>query len=283
MKRSTSSSLCTNANCVSANNVVNDLDVSRHNGEHLAAGDSLAQSSPRRSIFPNASSRAAISAGRALLDRPAASSTRKTASAKSNNHNTPFTASAATTPLPRLHTEPARLKSCLSSSNVLSSPSMSMKGSTTSLSAQQNEAFPLPPQRPTPIKRNVSFSHLQVREYDITLGDNPSVSSGLPISLDWSYNPKERVASIEAFEAVRIRRNSSDLVLSDRQRDGLLNDRTDITFTDVNMVLQDVAAARLERKMSRNELIEERQRERNAISMGRREMRSRRMSELRSN
>ena len=109
------------------------------------------------------------------------------------------------------------------------------------------------------------------------------MSSGLPISLDWSYNPKERVASIEAFEAVRIRRNSSDLVLSDRQRDGLLNDRTDITFTDVNMVLQDVAAARLERKMSRNELIEERQRERNAISMGRREMRSRRMSELRSN
>ena len=137
--------------------------------------------------------------------------------------------------------------------------------------------------QPQPIKRNASFSHLQVRECDITLGDNPSVSSGLPTSLDWSCDPNERVASIEAFESVRIRRNSSDLILSDRQRDGLLTSRADITFTDVNMVLQDVAAARLERKMSRNELLEERQRERSAISMGRREMRSRRMSGLRSN
>ena len=261
MKRSTSSLYATN----------DDLDRSLHGGYSL--------SSPRRSIFPNASSKAAISAGRALLDRPAASSTCKTAPAK-NNHATPFTASAATTPLPRLHTEPANLKSCLSSSNVLTPPGVSMKNSNPSLLGgnQQNEVF-----EPQPIKRNVSFSHLQVREYDITLGDNPSVSSGLPISLDWSYDPNERIAPIEAFEAVRIRRNSSDLILSDRQRDGLLNSRADITYSDVSMVLQDVAAARLERKMSRNELIEERQRERSSIAMGRREMRSRRMSALRSN
>ena len=263
MKRSTSSLYATN----------DGLDRSLHGGYSL--------SSPRRSIFPNASSRAAISAGRALLNRPAASSTTcQTAPGAKNNHaTTPFTASAAATPLPRLHTEPANLKSCLSSSNVLTPPGVSMKGSTQSLTGtQQNEMF-----NPQPIKRNVSFSHLQVREYDITLGDNPSVSSGLPISLDWNYNPHERVASIEAFESVRIRRNSSELVLSDRQRDGLLNSRADISFTDVNMVLQDVAAARLERKMSRNELLEERQRERSAIAMGRREMRSRRMNALRSN
>jgi hypothetical protein len=218
-----------------------DLDRSRHGGN----------SSPRRSLFPNVNSRAAISAGRALLDRPA--------------RNTPFTASAANTALPCLSTEPA-LKSCLSSSNVLTAPGTDHRPS-------QNEEFK------SFGKRNVSFSHLQVREYDITLGDNPSVSSGLPVSLDWSYDPNERVAPVDAFEAVRVRRNSSELILTDRQRDDLLM-RPDITQQDVTAVLQDVAAARLERKMSRNELLEERQRERAKLVSGRSALRARRMSTL---
>lgn len=264
MNRSTS--LYMNANAAAYD--ANELDITRR-GKVLNNGID----SPRRSIFPNANSRAAISAGRALLDRPASTTTTAAPTGR-NNYNTPFTASAAKTPLPRLSTEPT-LKSCLSSSNVLLPLSVSMKDSTPSLaSTQQNEVF-----KPQPMKRRVSFSHLQVREYDITLGDNPSVSSGLPISLDWSYDPNERIAPIEAFEAVRVRRNSSELVLSDRQRDGLLHSRTDITYGEVSMVLQEVAAARLERKMSRNELLEERQRERSAIGMGRREMRSRRMND----
>jgi hypothetical protein len=58
-------------------------------------------------------------------------------------------------------------------------------------SSKQNEEI-----KP-PMKRNVSFSHLQVREYEVTLGDNPSVSSGAPVSLGWRYNPNEMIAKFD--------------------------------------------------------------------------------------
>ena len=138
------------------------------------------------------------------------------------------------------------------------------------------------------MKRNVSFSHLQVREYAITLGDNPSVSSGPPVTLDWSYDPQEKTAPVDAFEAVRIRRPSSHLVLSDRQRSRMLvSMRPDIGYSEMSTVLQDVAAVRLERTVSRNEFLEERRaaalaKESTRIGAGRAAMRARRMAGIRS-
>ena len=233
-------------------------------------GASLSRTSPRRSLSPSSNSRAAVSAGRALLNRPSA----QTSSAQANS-SSPFTASAAASPLRRLSTEPAQLKSCLSSSNVLSTKT----DPSSSSQANCNEEFKL--------KRNVSFSHLQVREYAITLGDNPSVSSGPPVTLDWSYDPQEKTAPVDAFEAVRIRRPSSHLVLSDRQRAQLLLAmRPDLCPNEMSEVLQDVAAARLERKMSRNEFLEERKAaalaEGSRIGAGRAAMRARRMAGIRS-
>ncbi|KAL7502467.1 hypothetical protein ACHAXN_000425 [Cyclotella atomus] len=52
------------------------------------------------------------------------------------------------------------------------------------------------------MRRNVSFSAVNVREYDRTVGDNPSCRSGPPLSLDWSYS-KASVKSIDDFELQR--------------------------------------------------------------------------------
>jgi len=52
----------------------------------------------------------------------------------------------------------------------------------------------------TNLKKNVQFSTIHVREYDICLGDNPSVARGAPISLDWTYKGREHCYSIEDYE-----------------------------------------------------------------------------------
>lgn len=40
----------------------------------------------------------------------------------------------------------------------------------------------------TKIKRNISFSSVEIRDYDRAVGDNPCVTSGVPLSLDWNYS-----------------------------------------------------------------------------------------------
>lgn len=50
--------------------------------------------------------------------------------------------------------------------------------------------------------RNVSFSEIHIREYDVCVGDNPSCSIGPPISLDWTYR-NTTVISVDDHEANR--------------------------------------------------------------------------------
>jgi len=57
---------------------------------------------------------------------------------------------------------------------------------------------------PSTMKRsvsNVSFQSVNVREYDRTLGDNPSCMSGPPISLDWSYSQTHTDVCIDEYES----------------------------------------------------------------------------------
>ena len=70
---------------------------------------------------------------------------------------------------------------------------------------------------------NVRFSSVAVRDYSLTIGDNPSVSRGIPISLGWEYD-KEHSHDINKFEDDRCgeRRQSGDLKLPSLQRVQLL-------------------------------------------------------------
>jgi hypothetical protein len=55
----------------------------------------------------------------------------------------------------------------------------------------------------SPKSRKVRFQTVQIREYGITLGDNPSCSSGPPVQLDWSYNEITQEMTVEKYEKVR--------------------------------------------------------------------------------
>lgn len=69
---------------------------------------------------------------------------------------------------------------------------------------------------------SVSFSTIQIRSYDLTIGDSPSVSSGIPLSLDWHFVEFEEIP-VQDYEEDRARRRSGNsLKLSAVQRSRIL-------------------------------------------------------------
>lgn len=42
-------------------------------------------------------------------------------------------------------------------------------------------------------RKSVRFDRVNIREYDVTVGDNPSCSSGVPITLSWKYKVHEGI------------------------------------------------------------------------------------------
>ena len=66
--------------------------------------------------------------------------------------------------------------------------------------------------------KHVSFSTVSVRIYDITIGDSPSVTTGVPLSLDWAFIEEES-RSLEDHETSRMgNRRQCFLLTADQRR-----------------------------------------------------------------
>ena len=72
-------------------------------------------------------------------------------------------------------------------------------------------------------EKSVRFSSVDIRDYSLCLGDNPSVSRGVPISLDWDYDI-EQSYELESYECNRCedRRGPDQLKRPSLQRVHLL-------------------------------------------------------------
>jgi len=98
-------------------------------------------------------------------------------------------------------------------------------------------------------RNKLSFSTLEIREYKITVGDNPSVSRGPPISLDWKYDEKKTlVVPLEDYEDNRgMRRCKSEMAMPDRYRRSRLLEEHDISIKQVVKATKNAAKARKQR------------------------------------
>mmetsp|Transcript_26950 Transcript_26950/g.41292 ORF Transcript_26950/g.41292 Transcript_26950/m.41292 type:complete len:216 (+) Transcript_26950:95-742(+) len=63
-------------------------------------------------------------------------------------------------------------------------------------------------------QRKIRFSDIEIREYSIILGDNPSVSCGAPITISWNHDEDTtEIIDVDDFEERRAksRKNQEDL------------------------------------------------------------------------
>jgi len=68
----------------------------------------------------------------------------------------------------------------------------------------------------------VSFSHIQIREHGVCIGDNPAGRKGVPLSIEWD-SLNERKFDIDAYEESRpLRRAASQLVIPSSVREMML-------------------------------------------------------------
>mmetsp|Transcript_9947 Transcript_9947/g.21030 ORF Transcript_9947/g.21030 Transcript_9947/m.21030 type:complete len:177 (-) Transcript_9947:71-601(-) len=81
-----------------------------------------------------------------------------------------------------------------------------------------NHKSPAPPKPTKQQQKCVGFKVAEIREYFQCVGDNPSCSSGPPISLDWKYRRQSRRLSIDDYEAGRLKRRHNNFEISEQVR-----------------------------------------------------------------
>ena len=81
---------------------------------------------------------------------------------------------------------------------------------------------------------SVRFDRVIVREYERTVGDNPSCTSGPPIAIGWSYSPTT-VFDLDRYEEIKspLRRDRRDLFLSASERTSILKDHWQISSSEL--------------------------------------------------
>jgi hypothetical protein len=93
----------------------------------------------------------------------------------------------------------------------------------------------------------VRFSYVQIRGYSQTIGDNPSVSNGTPIQLDWDYQDYGAI-DCNLYEYHRgSRRSREEMIMNHVQRRNLLKHvygRTDSELNDAKVQVQTIKKQR---------------------------------------
>ena len=118
----------------------------------------------------------------------------------------------------RIKTLATSINSCSSTINTSEDYSIS----SSIISQESSRSSPSPPT--TTVSPAVTFDHVEIRVYNIVVGDNPSCSHGPPISLGWEYDEELQDVPLEDYEQHRngLRRVSTQMKMpSDLRRDTL--------------------------------------------------------------
>ena len=96
-------------------------------------------------------------------------------------------------------------------------------------------------------KKTVSFGYSRIRTYNRAMGDNPSVSSGPPISIGW--NPiSEAILSIDEYEHRRKNRDKSFMRISRLERELILKKHCGVTAKEMAECVRNINRIKTQRR-----------------------------------
>eukprot|EP00536_Pseudo-nitzschia_multiseries_P005974 jgi/Psemu1/303754/fgenesh1_kg.121_\ len=103
------------------------------------------------------------------------------------------------------------------------------------------------------IKKRVAFDVVIIRSYQQTMGDNPGVSYGPPIQLDWDYEEHENI-DIDEYEIARghSRRTMRQMVMNYYQRKSLLKREYGFTEEELKQAKKDVNRVKFLRDVTKS-------------------------------
>jgi hypothetical protein len=102
----------------------------------------------------------------------------------------------------------------------------------------------------TPKKRKVRFGQVHIREHFMTLGDNPSVSIGAPVTMSDGYTELESM-SIDDYECSRVRRTKLQYLLLSYYKRQEIFDAAGISKKEIKRAERQVYFDQSQRKLSR--------------------------------
>ena len=145
------------------------------------------------------------------------------------------------------------LKKCSEDTLFHEDTSTSTQSSSTSTSTQSSD---LSSESPNTLlddddeSIHVKFQNIEIRNYDMTIGDNPACSYGPPVSLDWKYAEASAMPLEEYEESRGARRKSYQMHLNVTHRKKIL-EGWDITEDEMNYVAKEVKDVRKGRERTK--------------------------------
>lgn len=102
----------------------------------------------------------------------------------------------------------------------------------------------------TSVVKRISFNDVSIREYGLTVGDNPSCSSGPPLSLTWEYI-ETHSTNLEVYERIRgPRRDLYDLIMDRDDRQEMLVEDWNVTRVEIAHAVRENFKVKNQRRRS---------------------------------
>ncbi len=102
--------------------------------------------------------------------------------------------------------------------------------------------------RPTMMRRNCSFSVVDIREHERIAGDNPCVTRGVPLSIGWGYIQHQPIELDRYEKAKGPARDKIEMLVPADIRRRMLRDEFGVSFTTMDAAIKEVNITKRNRR-----------------------------------